>query len=198
MRFRRPHGLSTVPAQAPAGDPARRQPRPRRLALLAVAAVAAVPLLAPASADASAAPHAAGPGVYKLLNDLQSLQCLAGRSNNKVQISNCVDAFTDQIWTLQPASAAGYYRLRVRQTDKCLAFPNGNGSNGTQARISDCVDSFDDQWWTLDPTLASDAFQLRNFHTGKCLVARNLSSSATESDCVLNFRDQWWHFFPHS
>lgn len=163
----------------------------RRFMTTAVVAAAAVVPLVSASTPASAATPA--PGAYRLFSGFHQ-QCLGGRSDHVVSLTQCQLSFGDQVWVQEALPLAGYFRFRNQLRNECLAFPSG--ANGSEARISSCVDSFDDQWWTFLNTIpASDAVLLRNHKTGKCLVARQASGRATESDCVFNFQDQWWSFF---
>lgn len=156
-----------------------------------------------ASQEASEITAAPVPGVvYNILNQFRSggdrgIPCLAGRTNDRVQMAACTDSFTDQFWQLVPAPASGFFRLVVQIDGRCMAFPSG--SNGSETRMSSCVDSFDDQWWRFDPTLDANRFLIRNFRTGKCLVLteRNFPTT-TESDCSISFQDQWWTFFQRS
>jgi hypothetical protein len=164
--------------------------RARRALLVFVLALTG--LTTPALADAStqAVPD---PGIYNLRNDFRNLQCLAGRTNDVVSISACVDSFTDQYWSLEPLQVPGNYRLRNRIDSRCLGMPDTHDS--AEARMANCADNFDDQWWQLLPTSLSDAFMLRNARSHRCLVARSTNGRATQSNCNGGFHDQWWHFF---
>jgi len=161
----------------------------RRLARLAVIAAAAAVSVMTLSVPAQAATP--GYGAYRMYSAYYQ-QCLGGRSDHVVSLASC--QYADQVWVVEAAPVAGYYRIRNQYRNECLAFPSG--ASGSEARISSCVDSFDDQWWTFTNTIPpGEATLLQNYKTGKCLVDRNANGRATESDCSLNFRDQWWNFY---
>jgi hypothetical protein len=151
---------------------------------LLIALVAAA-LLVPAVPASAAPPTGLS---YNLKNDQRNLACLAGRSNGKVQTSQCVDAFTDQYWLLEPASAAGFYMLQNRISGLCLGMTTGNH----HAIMSTCGAAY--VWWALEPTSLGDSFMLRHYVSQKCLVALHENGDATDFPCTFDFHDQWWHF----
>jgi hypothetical protein len=135
--------------------------------------------------------------IINLQNDRRSLQCLAGRQNGHVELSGCVDAFTDQFWFLT-SLANGFYRLRNRLTGLCLSLPAGAGNSSRAVMIS-CVDgiSFAPEWWQPIAVQGSTTvFELRNVSTDKCIVALHENGFATSFTCTAAFNDQWWHFLP--
>ncbi|XTZ18744.1 RICIN domain-containing protein [Micromonospora echinospora] len=175
--------------------------------LLAVitAAVALLAAAPPATADQAEGGSTAGilnpePGrYYNLMNDRHGLKCLAGRYTGSVVIYDCHDNYWDQYWMLQPAPAAGYYRVVKTDTGRCLAMTGW--SNGDKATAHPCVDSYYDQWWALEQSLGpTPSYRLRNYKTGKCLGVDSATgangSQGVQWDCVLNWNDQWWHFHP--
>lgn len=168
----------------------------RGTALLLGVVAALLIMVVPAAAHATAQSRSTvlatpTPGVlYQLLN-LGRGQCLAGLSNNRVNISGCNVSFTDQYWLLEPIGEPGYYRLRGFATSKCLAIiSNGN------VRVSDCVNTFNDQWWRLDLTPGANSYQLFNHLRGRCLAAPSANGAATSFRCEPTFTDQWWSFIP--
>jgi hypothetical protein len=129
----------------------------------------------------------AGP-FYQLRNQLQ-FECLAGKSNERVDIAHCNPSFNDQWWTLEPAGAPGFYRLRVSESGKCMAvIKNGN------VRMSNCVADFNDQWWRLDPVPGTNQFMLYNHLRQTCLAAPTINGSARPFTCTVGFTDQYWSF----
>jgi hypothetical protein len=165
----------------------------RSMALL-LSIVASLMLVVPAAAQATASSSDTlqenpTPGVFYMLQNQWHGQCLAGRSNERVNISSCNPFFNDQIWTLEPVAAAGFYRLRVAETGKCVAIiSNGN------VRTSNCVDSFNDQWWRLDPVATGGPYMLYNHLRQTCLAATTRNGGARSFTCTPSFRDQWWTF----
>jgi hypothetical protein len=171
-------------------------PHRLRLSLLIALVVAA---LVPAMPAAATPPTSY---LYNLKNDYRDMACLAGRSggsaNLKVQTSQCVDAFTDQYWRLDPApgTALGYYTLTNRISGLCLGMDPNNTRNGDRASMGNCSPGEYNPfvYWALDPTSLGDTFMLRNHWTQKCLVALHPNGYATQFSCTYDYHDQWWHF----
>src|SRR3954466_2978188 len=113
----------------------------RKLATIAIVAAAAVVPLASASTPALAATPT--PGAYRLFSGFHQ-QCLGGRSDHVVSLTQCQLSFGDQVWVQEALPLPGDYRFRTQLRNECLAFPIG--ANGSEALISSCVDSFNDQW----------------------------------------------------
>lgn len=168
-----------------------------RATTLLLGVVTALMMVVPTAAHATAnsgvgVQDAPTPGVlYQVRNQLQ-FECLAGRSNERVNIAHCNAGFSDQFWSLEPIGAPGFFRFRGAGTGKCMAIiSNGN------VRMSNCVDSFNDQWWRLDPVSGTTThFMLFNHLRGTCLAAPTINGAAHSFACTPSFTDQWWSFIP--
>jgi hypothetical protein len=167
-----------------------------RVTALLLGAVAALTMAVPTAAQATADSRdflqdTPMPGVLYQLRNQFHFECLAGKSNERVDIAHCNGGFNDQWWSLEPVAAPGFFRLRGLGTGKCMAIiRNGN------VRMSSCVDSFDDQWWRLDPVAGGTQFMLFNHLRGVCLAAPTINGAARPFTCTPSFTDQWWTFVP--
>jgi hypothetical protein len=151
-----------------------------------------VPTAAHATTRSSAILAAPTPGVIYQLRGLSSGQCVAGQSSDRVNVSGCNVAFTDQYWVIEPIGP-GFFRLRVVAGGRCLAIiSNGN------VRISSCVDSFTDQWWRIDQSVIANVFLLSNNLRGTCLAAPRPNEAAISSACGPSSTEQWFTFVPLS
>jgi len=168
-----------------------------RVATLLLGIIAALTMAVPTAAQATANSSsgvldAPTPGPFYQIRNYLHFECLAGKSNERVDIAHCNPSYNDQWWALEPAGAAGFYRLRVAADGKCMAvLKNGN------VRMSNCVADWNDQWWRLDPVPGyTNMYTLYNHLRGTCLAAPTINGAARPFTCTPGYTDQYWSFLP--